>query len=295
MSQSYLVHHTSTFLYESTVRDCHNQLLLQPRTDGRVQCESQRLIIRPHPRHIRRRTDYFGNIVHGFAIDEDHRQLVVTSKLRVTVTPPFWPQQNHQPDWRSVRDGIANQTDPNWLQACMFVFPSPRVSHASVFRSYAEEVFQGGLGLPQGLLQLTERIFDEFKYDKTATNVDTRTETAFELRRGVCQDFAHILIACLRAIGIPARYVSGYIRTIGHGSQEALVGADQSHAWVSVYGGSSLGWLEVDPTNRCICSDEHIPIAWGRDYSDLVPIRGVYLGGGTQSLQVAVQVVPLDN
>ncbi len=293
MTASYFVQHISTFHYESVVRDCHNQLMLMPRSDERVACESHRLIIRPHPRLIRRRADFFGNIVHGFAIDEDHRQLVVTSKFRVAVKAPAWPNDLTGPTWTSVRDGIARQTDPNWLQACLFTFPSPRVPLTEEFREYAAANFVGDVSLPSALLQLTQRLFDDFEYDKTATNVDTKTETAFQMRRGVCQDFAHVQIACLRSVGIPARYVSGYIRTVRSGESSSLIGADQSHAWVSVYGGPTLGWLEVDPTNRCICSSDHIPIAWGRDYSDLVPIRGVYLGGGTQSLQVSVNVTPI--
>ena len=143
-------------------------------------------------------------------------------------------------------------------------------------------------------LDLTQRIFQDFAYDTTATDVYTSTAEAFELRRGVCQDFAHVQIACLRSIGLSARYVSGYLRTHPLPGQEKLVGADQSHAWISVYCGQKHGWIDLDPTNNKPSDLDHIPLAWGRDYHDVVPVRGVFLGGGHHQISVSVDVAHLD-
>jgi transglutaminase-like putative cysteine protease len=242
---------------------------------------------------MRKRNDYFGNIVHCFSIEEDHKQLVVTAKSRLTVLHQDWPDHSTSPPWETIRDNIAQQTDPAWLQACMFTFPSPRIQPHSLYADYANSSFPRNSNILDCVTSLTKRIHSDFQYDTSATHVDTPTMDAFRLRRGVCQDFAQIQIACLRSIGIPARYVSGYLRTIRSSDASHFVGADQSHAWVSVYCGFELGWLDFDPTNSCICGTDHIPIGWGRDYSDLVPIRGVYLGGGTQNLTVSVDVTPI--
>ena len=143
------------------------------------------------------------------------------------------------------------------------------------------------------LQSFCHQVYTDFSYDKEATAVDTLTEDAFNGRRGVCQDFAHIAVACLRSVGLPARYVSGYLRTVPPEGKERLVGADQSHAWVAVYCGPELGWVDFDPTNDCFCQTDHIPIAVGRDYSDVVPIKGVFLGGGEPTLTVSVDVEPV--
>jgi len=290
VNATYLIQHTTTFHYDLPVRVCHNLVMLSPRTDGNVQCDSHRLNIRPNPQYTRKRNDYFGNIVQCFSIEEDHRLLSVTAKSRLTVIEQHWPDHTSSPCWKSVRDGIALQTDPAWLQACIFTFPSPRIQRTAEFAEYALISFPSDVNIMDGILNLTQRIHADYEYDANATQVDTPTAEAFRLRKGVCQDFAHIQISCLRSIGIPARYVSGYLRTTCQADQPKLIGADQSHAWVSVYCGFELGWLDFDPTNACVCKTYHIPIGFGRDYSDLVPIRGVYLGGGTQNLTVSVDV-----
>jgi transglutaminase-like putative cysteine protease len=289
----YQVQHISTFHYDFPVRVCQNLVLLTPRTDGNIISDSHKLHIRPHPHYMRKRTDFFGNVVHCFAIEEDHKLLSVTAKTRLTVVDHPWPDHATSPSWESVRDGIAQRTDHAWVQACLFTFASPRIHLAPEFSNYARPSFQNGTSILDGVLDLTKRIHADFEYDVNATQVDTPAEEAFKLRKGVCQDFAHIQISCLRSLGIPARYVSGYLRTIRKADSSQLIGADQSHAWLSVYCGFDLGWLDFDPTNSCTCGTDHIPIGWGRDYSDLVPIRGVYLGGGTQNLSVSVEVTEI--
>jgi len=204
------------------------------------------------------------------------------------------PPANSGPAWEVVRDGVRGQTDPNWLECAPFVFNSPRVSAAPEYRDYALLSFPAGISAVVGARDLTARIHREFTYDTRATTVSTRTEEVFAHRRGVCQDFAHVQLACLRSIGLPCRYVSGYLRTLPPAGQARLIGADQSHAWLAVYCGDALGWVEFDPTNNCVCGTDHISIAWGRDYGDVVPFRGAFTGGGEHTLSVSVDVRELD-
>ena len=173
------------------------------------------------------------------------------------------------------------------------LFDSPCIQRAATWFDYAATEFTPGRPAIAAALGLNRKIHEEFHYDNEATNVNTPLQTVFELRRGVCQDFAHAAIACLRSAGLAARYVSGYIRTIPPPGKPRLVGADASHAWVSVYLGPRLGWVGLDPTNNVVCASDHIPVAWGRDYRDVVPVRGVFLGGGTHELEVSVDVTPL--
>ncbi|HBE71731.1 MAG TPA: transglutaminase, partial [Planctomycetaceae bacterium] len=187
----------------------------------------------------------------------------------------------------SVRTGV----DPGWFEARQFALPSRRVTPNSDFEQYARECFPPGANILECAQRLTERIYTEFKYAPGATDVNTPVETALSQKHGVCQDFAHVQIACLRSIGLSARYVSGYLRTLPPPGKPRLVGADQSHAWLSLYCGG-LGWVDLDPTNNCMPGSEHITIAHGRDYEDVVPVRGVFLGGGSHKISVSVDVEP---
>lgn len=286
----YKITHTTTYAYSAPVSVCHNLLILTPREGDRLTCASHRLVIRPTPSATVRRTDYFGNYVHAFAIEEQHRSLSVTSTSRVTVKRTETNPENGGPSWEGIRDDVRAQRDPNWLSCAPFHFDSPRVSAGSDYLAYAAQDFQAGTPILNGVMALTARIHAEFAYDTGATTVTTRTEDVFTNRRGVCQDFAHVELACLRSLGIPCRYVSGYLRTLPPPGQTKLVGADQSHAWLAVYCGEEFGWVEVDPTNNCVCGLDHIPIAWGRDYSDVVPFRGAFTGGGEHVLSVSVDV-----
>ena len=179
------------------------------------------------------------------------------------------------------------------LAECLPLYLStPRIQLADAFQLYVKDSFPEHQQILKGVLHFTERIFKDFKYDTRATNVYTPALEAFGLKKGVCQDFAHIMISSLRSIGIPVRYVSGYLSTEPPPGKPRLVGIDQSHAWVEVYCGEALGWVEIDPTNNCLAGLSHIPIAWGRDYTDVVPIKGVFLGGGENTLTVKVDVSP---
>ena len=264
--------------------------MLSPRTDWVVRPTTHRLSIKPQPQLMNRREDYFGNQIHAFSIEESHKQLVVSATGRVDLELETLPPIERSLPWESVRDSVLQQTDPRWLDACQFRFDSPRIAASPSFAQYAQVSFPKGRPILEAAIDLMARIHSDFAYDTAATHVHTPTEEAFELRRGVCQDFAQVQIACLRSIGLSARYVSGYLRTLPPPGKPKLVGSDQSHAWVSVYCGPEFGWVDLDPTNSKLCDLDHITIAWGRDYSDVVPIRGVFLGGGQHRIHVSVDV-----
>lgn len=289
----YKITHLTTYHYTDTVPICHNEIRLTPR-DGRGQnCLSHRLQIKPRPNALLRRTDYFANPSHHFSIMEGHKRLLVRAVSRVDVRPPAWPAPESTAPWERIRDDVAAAVTPQSLEALQFTFDSPAVTIPAAARPYAETSFPAGRPILAGLLDLTERIHRDFRYDPRATTVSTPVEEVFELKRGVCQDFAHLEIAALRSLGLPARYVSGYLRTIPPPGRPRLVGADASHAWLSVYCGDA-GWIDVDPTNNCLVGIDHITVAWGRDYGDVCPIKGVFVGGGTHRMTVSVDVQPLD-
>jgi transglutaminase-like putative cysteine protease len=193
-----------------------------------------------------------------------------------------------------VAGSLASDRSPAGLDAYQFAFESPRIRMRPEFASYALESFTPGRPMQEALFDLMARIHNDFRFDSKSTNVRTPPEEAFRKRRGVCQDFAHVQIACLRSINLAARYVSGYLRTYPPPGKPRLVGADASHAWVSAYCPGS-GWLDVDPTNNVVPSDGHVTLAWGRDYGDVSPLHGLVLGGGAHTLKVAVDMEPIES
>ena len=289
---AYKITHTTTYTYGETVPVCHNEVHLTPRETDWQNCRQFRLSIRPHSDAVGRRTDYFGNQLHLFSIQEGHRRLKVTSTSRVEVKPRGLCPLNQSPPWESVRDGLVAPIDVPRLEAIQFVLDSPSVIASSALREYATPSFTPGRPLLEAVRDLTARIHADFKYDPRATTVNTPLEEVLELRRGVCQDFAHLEIGCLRSLGLAARYVSGYLRTIPPPGKPRLVGADASHAWLSCYC-DGQGWVDVDPTNNCFLNADHITVAWGRDYTDVCPIKGVFVGGGAHTMSVSVDVEPL--
>ena len=289
----YKITHTTTYNYSDTVPICHNEVHLTPR-DGRGQsCHSHRLAISPHPATFDRRTDYFGNQLHHFSIIEGHKRLIVRAVSRVEVRPLAAPKPESTSAWEQVGTDVQTITSPVMLEALQFTLESPSITIPNSVREYVKPSFPAGRPILEGLVDLTTRIHRDFKYDPRATTVSTPVDEVFDIRRGVCQDFAHLQIAALRSLGIPARYVSGYLRTLPPPGRPRLVGADASHAWLSVFCGDA-GWIDVDPTNDCLTSTDHITVAWGRDYIDVCPIRGVFIGGGNHSMKVSVDVLPLE-
>jgi transglutaminase-like putative cysteine protease len=291
---NYKITHATDYQYSQPVRVSHNLVLLTPREDALVHCHSHRLVIHPVPQISAHRKDFFGNHVNTFSIEESHKELSITATSRVSVTPPHLPDPAATVPWEQVADGVARQEDPRWPEVVPLLYDSRRIRRSHELAEYAHGSFQKERPILEAALDLTARIHRDFRYAPKSTTVATTSQEAFRIRQGVCQDFAHVQVACLRSIGLPARYVSGYLRTIPPPGKPRLIGADQSHAWLSLYGGS-LDWIDLDPTNSALCSTDHIAVAWGRDYSDIIPLRGVFLGGGQHQLSVSVDVWPLED
>jgi transglutaminase-like putative cysteine protease len=286
----YEVTHRTTYHYSEPVTLGHNSSHLTPRTLDRQRCISNRLVILPTPSCLRSWTDYFGNQATYFTVEEEHRELSVTAVSEVAMDgPPTVPDVTCS--WEEARDGLRQYSSAIDLEAAPYVFDSPCVVRDDRLASYAMISFTPGRPLLEAARDLTGRIYREFRYDPAATSVSTPTMEVFEKRRGVCQDFAHLEIACLRSLGLAARYVSGYLLTDPRPGQPKLVGADASHAWLSVFC-LGHGWVDLDPTNNVIPEMRHVTVAWGRDYGDVCPIKGVFLGGGSHWMNVAVDVVP---
>jgi len=285
----YRVRHWTTYTYSDFVSLCHNQAHLTPRSDTRQTCHSSDLAITPRPAFMAERREYFGNHVVFFSIQEHHKKLEVLATSDVEVFPFTAPMPAFTPPWEEVRDALASAVVTEQFSALQFVHESARLRADAAMKAYALESFTPKRPLLEAALDLTHRIYKEFAYDKAATNLTTSLSEVFKIRKGVCQDFAHLEIACLRSLGLAARYVSGYLLTNPPAGQKRLVGADASHAWLSIYC-SGFGWIDLDPTNDVVPSEKHIVLAWGRDYSDVSPIKGVILGGGRHSMVVAVDV-----
>ena len=286
----YEVTHRTTYHYSEPVTLGHNSAHLTPRTLPRQRCLANRLVVLPAPSALRSWTDYFGNQTTYFTVEEEHRELSVTATSEVTIDPsPPEPAAPPLLPWEEARDTLRRQRAPIDLSAVAFAFESPCVGRDQRLAEYALTSFTPGRPLLEAALDLTGRIFHEFQYDPTATSVATPIMEVFEKRRGVCQDFAHLAIACLRSLGLAARYVSGYLLTDPRPGQAKLVGADASHAWLSLFC-PGHGWVDLDPTNNVIPSIRHVTVAWGRDYGDVCPIKGVFLGGGSHWMTVAVDV-----
>lgn len=286
----YEIHHLTTYTYDEPVTVGHHLARLAPRETGGQTCEWHSVDIEPEPSSLEGHKDYFGNATLFFVLHGAHRALSVKAHSFVEVHPPVVVPPADTPAWEAMRDAAhADVLSPD-AEAGEFSFASPFIQPGEVFADYARHSFTPFRPILEGAVDLNGRIFHDFKFDPKATDVATPVAEAFEKRRGVCQDFAHIFITCLRSLGLPARYVSGYLETLPPPGKPKLVGADASHAWVSVWCGSVHGWVDLDPTNNCLPSGRHISVAYGRDFSDVSPLRGVVYGSGEQKLKVAVDV-----
>jgi transglutaminase-like putative cysteine protease len=285
--------HKTRYEYRHDVSVSHHIARLGPRLLPRQRCLDHALEIDPEPALVSSRVDYFGNPTTFLTVEGAHRRLVVTARSLIHVDPPELPDPAQTAPWERVREACREPIEPAAREPCEFVFPSPLVPFAMDFRAYAAGSFPAERPILEAVLDLNHRIASDFKFDPKATTVATPLEQVIQSRRGVCQDFAHFQIACLRSLGIPARYVSGYLETRPPPGQPKLIGCDASHAWTQVWLGLS-GWVDVDPTNDVLPEDHHITVAWGRDYSDVCPIRGIIVGGGHHELSVAVDVLPFE-
>ena len=285
--QHYDIVHTTEYDYGESVVVSHHVARLKPRALPHQEVLQHELAIAPAPAVTSNYEDYFGNLVTVIAVQGAHKQFVVRARSTVALTAPAIPAPQDTPAWETVADRARLPID-----VVEFIFDSTSSRSQSIVEGYARQSFHAGRPLLEGVLDLTSRIHAEFTFDPKATTVATPLTEVFSARRGVCQDFARLEIACLRSLGIPARYVSGYLETVAPPGAPKLVGADASHAWLTFYC-PDAGWIPVDPTNNLIPQDTHITLAWGRDYNDVSPIRGVILGGGAHSLRVQVDVVRL--
>jgi transglutaminase-like putative cysteine protease len=287
---TYRIVHKTTYQYKTPVSVGNHVAYLTPRVSPHQTCRSHELSITPTPAGMSQRLDYFGNAVTLFTIRESHRELMIEARSEVAIDQAAaWPERS--PAWEKVVRMLPHDLTPEGLNAYQFVFESPRVRPNAEFARYARESFLPDRPLGDALLDLTGRIYRDFRFDSKATNVRTTPEEVLRHKRGVCQDFAHLQVACLRSLGLPARYVSGYLRTYPPPGRARLIGADASHAWASAYC-PGIGWLDVDPTNNLAPSDGHVTLSWGRDYGDVSPVRGIILGGRDHKVEVGVDMAP---
>jgi len=289
----YDVRHRTIYRYSQPVSISHHVLHLVPRRHARQVLQTSSLSIGPHPTVRRDAQDYFGNPVTFLTIQEQHERLAIESRSQVEVVAPgHWAPSRTVP-WDRIFRQLEQRGTRDDMDALQFAFDSPYTQASADLAGYALESFLPGRPVLEAAFDLTHRIHRDFRYDSTATGVATPVDEVFRLRHGVCQDFAHLELACLRALALPARYVSGYLLTRAPPGREKLIGSDASHAWVSVWC-SEAGWVDLDPTNDILAGDEHVTLAWGRDYGDISPINGVTFGGGEHVIEVAVDVIPVE-
>ncbi len=287
----YRIRHITRYAYDNPVSQCYNKAHLLPRNTPSQRCLDTRISIAPQANWLREHQDYFGNRYCYFMLNEPHLSLEIDITSRIEVTPM---QPENALDLgcsvEEARERISLALDSTTLDAREFLLDSAMIRASDALREYAKPSFTAERSLLSATRDLTRRIFEEFTYDPEFSTIATPLKEVLEHKRGVCQDFAHLAIGCLRSLGFPARYVSGYLETLPPPGEKKLIGADASHAWFAVYSPGD-GWFEFDPTNNNMPTGQHIVTAWGRDYADVTPLQGVIFdGGGEQTLEVSVDV-----
>jgi len=288
----YDLRQTTTCGYASPVAHARHVLRLTPVPRHCQQVHIAALQILPEPIHRREGQDFFGNRLTWIEVEEPHDTLTVKLAARVAVEAQAVPVSASTPAWEAVRDEAFATVDTGPLSPAHFLFPSRMVSLDPDIREYVRESFTPGRPVLEGAIELIGRLKSDIVYEIGATTVTTTPPMSFALRRGVCQDFAHIMIAGLRGIGLPAAYVSGYLRTGPRNDAPRLQGADAMHAWVLQWCGPAVGWIGLDPTNAVLAAEDHVTLAIGRDYTDVAPVDGVIVGFGGQRMSVSVSVTP---
>jgi len=288
----YAITHPTTYRYQSAVSVSQHLAHLRPRETARQQVLEVALEVEPTSATVVSREDYYGNLTDYLSVEGSHREFRVTARSRVRVTAPALPEPRSTLAWEKAREACTTDVLSTDSEVGEFLFDSPFITTAEPFADYARRSFAAGRPILEAVADFIGRIFRDFQFDRRATTIATPVEEVFRRRRGVCQDFAHLAITCLRSLGLPARYVSGYIETVPPPGKARLVGADASHAWFAFWC-PGFGWIDADPTNNLLCADRHVTVAWGRDFSDVSPLRGVVVGGGEHRLQVAVDVEPI--
>jgi transglutaminase-like putative cysteine protease len=293
MAARYQVEHTTKYVYVSPVATSQHVAYLRPRELPYQHVSYHDLHIDPAPASGSRRADSFGNIVNHFQILRPHSTLLVTSESQVEVCARSEIDIDGSPRWEAVSRELSGRTTSMPPDVAQFAHPSPYLPFSEAMRRFARPSFGTGAPMLRGAVELMRRMHEQFTFDSRATTVTTPLSRVLDDRRGVCQDFAHVAISCLRALGLAARYVSGYLLTDPPPGQPRLIGADASHAWLSVYCPLN-GWVDLDPTNNVVAGERHVTVAWGRDYGDVSPLRGVLLGGASHRLFVGVSVLPVE-
>lgn len=288
----YDIRHVTTYAYESPVSFARCSLRLQPKTGDGQKLISHSVEIKPVPLERTRRTDFFGIHTEGIVIETAHRVLRIDAQSRVDVSraPPV--RDKGSPPWEQVREAAFASNGLMASSPVGYLFASPLVPIQLPVTDYAAKSFSAGNGIFVSAVDLMHRINTDFVYDTKATEISTPLQDVFNKRRGVCQDFTHVMIAGLRGMGLPAAYVSGYLRTTPPPGRPRLQGADATHAWVAVWCGEEIGWAGFDPTNDLVIGNDHVELAVGRDYTDVSPVDGVIVGSRKQKLTVAVDVIP---
>jgi len=289
----YDIHQTTAYSYAHPVPVARHIVRMVPVDRPGQRVVASHFTVEPEPVEWTETRDFFGNKVAHIRIETAHTRFTVRTKARVEVDPaPVWDAEN-SPTWEAIREEVASCLDLSGTSPAHHIYPSPAVPLSGAITEWAGKSFPQGRPMLAGSIDLMNRLHAEFTYDSRATDVSTPPLEAFKIKRGVCQDFAHIMIAGMRGLGLPAAYVSGFLRTEPPPGKERLQGADATHAWVSVWCGSEIGWQGLDPTNALIVSTDHVVLALGRDYTDVAPIGGILYGSGKQKLSVAVDVIPV--
>ena len=285
----YRIHHETVYEYESSVSYSQHVARLRPSVTPNQTQGSFELKVSPTPDTLKHAVDYFGNACSYFGLTSPHHKLSIESTSEVTVKPNQVTDLDLSMAWEKVRDTLQSSHNSSDLAAAEFSFSSPLSPVMAELADYARQSFQKDTPIFRACEDLTKRIFEDFKFDPKVTTVATPVSEVFNKRAGVCQDFSHLQISCLRSLGLAAAYVSGYLRTEPPPGKERLIGADASHAWIAVYS-PQMGWNGFDATNNVIPGKDHIYVAKGRDYLDISPVRGTVFGGGAQTLKIGVTV-----
>ncbi len=286
------ISHRTVYRYSAPVSQSHHLLHLEPRPHSRQAVLRHSLLIDPAPASKTGLIDDFGNRASIITVEQDHTELVIHSRAEVDVQAPQTFEPRHSASWNDVAAQLRANLGSETFEAILYSCPSRHIRPSREIFKFARPSFPEGRPLLEAVRDLTARIYQGFTYQSGATDVATPVEEVLRTKRGVCQDFAHIEIACLRAVGLAARYVSGYLLTRPPEGQPKLIGADASHAWISVWA-PETGWVDFDPTNNITPKEEHIALAFGRDFQDVSPVSGVLLGGGEHEVEVAVDVNPV--
>jgi transglutaminase-like putative cysteine protease len=282
--------HKTAYIYQDAVSLCHNIVRLTPRSTNRQFCKSSVIKIDPEPDVLMEYEDFYGNKLVYFTIEKEHKKLsvIVTSEIEKLLPAQDEAPENNKVSWEETLQSMASPLS-GLTEVKQFIATTPMTEADEAIKAYARQSFPTGAPLYECSKNLMHRIFTDFTFSAGFTTISTPLSVVMKERKGVCQDFAHLAIACLRSLGLSAKYISGYIETIPPPGVEKLVGVDASHAWFSVYI-PDTGWVEFDPTNNMLAADQHISIGWGRDYADITPLKGVIMSSGKHELKVSVDV-----